>query len=217
MNARHMARIAGFIVLLIGGLAAVPVLDGIQYLHWEMPVFAAHSSRTEAGMTVERAIGPGYEVTGLRTKHDRYMDVSPIWRTDTDCTKRPEPILRATRKAVFHRHSAEVTGYDDGIEGVWVANCMPQEDGTVIVYAIAAERNEYGLSPDSVSAECVTLSPQGDGYVVTDYADATDSGRNFHFSPENGGYPFPQYIYDMWTGMSDQFNDAEGRPRDPMF
>ena len=51
MNARHMARIAGFIVLLIGGLAAVSVLDYIQYLHWEMPVFAAHSSRTEAGMS----------------------------------------------------------------------------------------------------------------------------------------------------------------------
>ena len=208
-GAARLIRLIGALALFMTGPAVMLVLDYTQYLHWEMPVFAAHASSSENGIPIERAHGPGYEVTSLHTAHDRYMDISPLWDSNTDCTDRPVPILQATRKAVFHRHSAEVTGYDDGIEGVWIADCVPSGDDMVIVYASAVERHEGKVYSDSVSEERVTLTRRDDGYHLTAYDDATDIGRNFYLSPENGGYPFPQYISDMWSNMDSLIDDSQ--------
>lgn len=201
--------IMGLIAMLMTVSIAMIALDCAQYLHWSMPVFASRGDMTTAGTTVEHARGPAYEVTGLRTAHDRYMDITPIWEMDTDCSNHPMKILRATKAAVFHRHSVSLIGYDDGIEGIWVADCVPDGDDTFVVYAIAVERNEYGLHADTVSPERVTLKRRDGDYTVIAYDDATDTGRGFRLSKENGGFPFPRYVLDMYDTMGAMLRDSQ--------
>ncbi|KAB7789698.1 hypothetical protein [Bifidobacterium leontopitheci] len=194
-------RVTGLVMVFVMCLAAMLVLDLDRYLHWKSPAFAARSVTSESGMTVERARGLGYETTTISHDYDRYMDVSPMWEADGACSRQPVEILKATRSAVFRRHSVAVMGYDDGIRGVWVLDCVNRGD-RVIVYVCAVEQLDDGTLRADYTLERVTLSAQGTQVRFIAHDDAADQGRNF-LLVERYDKLFPWYTTQMWYTMPD--------------
>lgn len=179
--------------------AIMVAVDVGQYLHWRTPVFASAVTGGADG-SPSRSYGLGYVVTAICDGDSRYADMSPIWEASGPCSERAGEILDAVESAVFARHDASVTGYDDGIAGVWVMDCSAA-GGTVTAYAMAVERTVHGVGADSVSAERVVLGLASDGELsFRAHDDATDPARSF-LDEERDAALFPRYLRIMRAEM----------------